>query len=320
MIQEKTLKNNLPLTLKENKFKNNKIKNIAIYDKYIEFNFKKANKILECGQDLWFQLKENTQTFEQKLKLKSMFTCKDRFCPFCNWRRQMKYSKMIYNHLQDLQQDKKLRYIFLTLTVKNCHIDNLRETITDMSKSFQRMKQTVKWKNSILGFLRVLEYTIQKDNQDMIHPHFHILLVVEPSYFNSRYNKYLKQSDFSSMWQKALRVDYVPSVDIRIIKPNKDKKADVAVISEMCKYPLKDTDISRLSVSNFEKLTQELKGIRNINAGGVLKNILKSVDKIDDDLIKIDNENDELWRVLRDNILYSFENRNGNLNYYKGVN
>jgi len=311
----------LPEILQEKNFKKTKDKTIPIFNKYNSFNPKKANQILFCGKDLYFHLKEHTQTKEQKLKLAEMYTCKDRFCPFCNWRRQMKYSKLIYNYLNDLQSKKKLRYIFLTLTVKNCHIDDLRAIIQHMNKSFQRMKEIVKWKNSILGFLRVLEYTVQKDNYNMMHPHFHIMLAVEPSYFVSTKGKYLSKKDFSDMWKKALRVDYQPVVDIRIVKPNKekDKTADVAVVAEMCKYPLKDTDIAKLSNENFEKLVLQLKNIRNINAGGIFKTILKGTDKIDDDLVHIDDEDKlDLWIII-EKILYSYENINGNLNYWKKI-
>jgi len=296
--------------LSEKNFKKHKIRTLPLYDKLSLFNIKKANQILSCGEDLYFHLKEHTQTKERKLKLAEMYTCKDRFCPFCNWRRQMKYSKLVYNYLNALQSKKKLRYIFLTLTVRNPPMSDLRATIQHMNKSFQRMKETVKWKNSILGYLRVLEYTIQKDNSNMIHPHFHTLLAVEPEYFVSTRGKYLSKNEFSKMWQKALRVDYEPIVDIRIVKANskKDKSADAAAVAEMCKYPLKDTDISR--VEDFEKLVIQLKNIRNINAGGILKTILKGTDKIDDDLIHIDDENkDELWIII-EKLLYSFENKN----------
>lgn len=305
--------------LPETDFKKNKIKTLSIFDRYIKFNEKKANQILDCGQALWFNLKQHTITLEQKLKLAEMYTCKDRFCPFCNWRRQMKYSKLIYSYLNDLQRTKKLRYIFLTLTVKNCDIDDLRATIQHMNQSFNRMSKTVKWKKSILGFLRVLEYTVQKDNQNMIHPHFHIMLAVEPDYFVSTRNKYLTKNDFSEMWQKALRADYEPVVDIRIVKPNKEKNktADAAAVAEMCKYPMKDTDIAKLSDKNFQKLVIQLKNIRNINAGGILKGILKKTEKIDDDLVNIDDEDkQELWIII-EKILYKYENINGKLDYYR---
>jgi len=304
--------------LQENSFKKHKLRTLPIYDKYSQFNQKKANQVLECGEYLYFYLKEHQTTKERKLKLAEMYTCKDRFCPFCNWRRQMKYSKLIYSYLNELQEQKKLRYIFLTLTVPNCHISDLRTTIQHMNKSFQRMKETVQWKNSILGFLRVLEFTVQKNNNNMFHPHFHIMLAVEPDYFVSTRGKYLSKDKFMKMWIKALRLDRdFLSVDIRIVKPNpkKDKSADASVVAEMCKYPLKDTDLTR--VSDFEELTKQLKNIRNINAGGILKGILNKTNKIDDNLINVDDEKkEELWIII-EKLLYSFENRDGQLNYFE---
>ena len=302
--------------LPEPSFKKAKIKTLPIYDKYISFNPKKANAVLDCGQILWFNLKEHMLTKEQKLKLAEMYTCKDRFCPFCNWRRQLKYSKLVYEYLDELQTKKSLRYIFLTLTVPNCHIDDLRATIEHMNKSFQRMKETKRFQNSILGYLRVLEYTVEKKRKDYIHPHFHILLSVETKYFTDE--RYINQKEFLQMWRDATRNQNITQVDIRIIKPNKDKNATASAVAEMCKYPLKDTDISKLTTEQFEKLVLQLKGIRNINAGGNLKNILKGTEKMDNDLVHIDDEhNDQLWKIIQ-KISYCFETREKKSNYYLG--
>jgi plasmid rolling circle replication initiator protein Rep len=302
--------------LPEPSFKKAKIKTLPIYDKYISFNPKKANAVLDCGQILWFNLKEHMLTKEQKLKLAEMYTCKDRFCPFCNWRRQLKYSKLVYEYLDELQTKKSLRYIFLTLTVPNCHIDDLRATIEHMNKSFQRMKETKRFQKSILGYLRVLEYTVEKKRKDYVHPHFHILLSVEPKYFTDE--RYINQKEFLQMWRDATRNQNITQVDIRIIKPNKDKNATASAVAEMCKYPLKDTDISKLTTEQFEKLVLQLKGIRNINAGGNLKNILKGTEKMDNDLVHIDDEhNDQLWKIIQ-KISYCFETREKKLNYYLG--
>ena len=302
--------------LPEPSFKKAKIKTLPIYDKYISFNPKKANAVLDCGQILWFNLKEHMLTKEQKLKLAEMYTCKDRFCPFCNWRRQLKYSKLVYEYLDELQTKKSLRYIFLTLTVPNCHIDDLRATIEHMNKSFQRMKETKRFQKSILGYLRVLEYTVEKKRKDYVHPHFHILLSVEPKYFTDE--RYINQKEFLQMWRDATRNQNITQVDIRIIKPNKDKNATASAVAEMCKYPLKDTDISKLTTEQFEKLVLQLKGIRNINAGGNLKSILKGTEKMDNDLVHIDDEhNDQLWKIIQ-KISYCFETREKKLNYYLG--
>jgi len=304
----------VPEILPEQNFKKHKDRTLPLYDLFYPWSPEKAQNILDCGQSLWYLLKEHIETKEQKLFLERMYTCKNRFCPFCNWRRQLKYSKLIYEYLSVLQQKKKLRYIFLTLTVENPKLTDLRAVIRHMNQSFQRMKETNRWKNSILGYLRVLEVTIEKKRKGYVHPHFHCLLAVEPRYFVDE--RYIKQTEFAEMWKKALRVDYTPSVDVRIIKPNKDKNAMAAAVAEMCKYPMKDTDISRLNWKAFKILYEQVFKMRAINAGGILKEVLKESAKIDDDLVHInDDEKDALWIVLQ-RLLYSYENVNGKLDYF----
>jgi plasmid rolling circle replication initiator protein Rep len=297
-------------------FKIKKDSQIYLYDLYESFNHKKANEVLECGIDLWFLLKEHKQTFEQKLFLENMFTCKDRFCHFCNWRREMKYKKLTYKFIDELHSKKRLRYIFLTLTVPNCHISDLRATIQHMSQSFQRMKQTKRFKNSIVGYMRALEYTVQKDDNFMIHPHFHCMLAVEPAYFSPDRDLYINQDEFMKMWIKALRFDRnFLEVDIRVVKVDKYKKTRPSVIAEMIKYTMKDTDIQK--VVDFEELTKQLKGVRTFNAGGILKGILKSIKTIDDDLVHLDDKDkSELWKVL-ERVLVSYEKRVRKTDYFE---
>jgi plasmid rolling circle replication initiator protein Rep len=286
-------------------FKIKKDKQIFLHELYEPFNQKKANDILNCGVDLWFLLKQHKSTLEKKYFLESMYTCKDRFCIFCNWRRELKYKRLTYQFLDDLQRKKRLRYIFLTLTVKNCNISDLRGTIRQMSEAFKRMKESKRFKISILGYLRALEFTIEKGTGDMMHPHFHCMIAVEQIYFSLNRDLYINQEEWVNMWQKALRVDYKPSVDIRVVEMDRKRKTRPTVIAEMIKYTMKDTDIRK--VDDFEELTKQLKGIRIFNAGGILKGILKKTEEIDKDLVHINEEDQsELWTVL-ERVLYCYE-------------
>ena len=112
-----------------------------------------------------------------------MYTCKNRFCPFCSWRRSRKLSLQGYKILDAIRQKENLRYIFLTLTVQNPKLEDTRLIISHMNKSFQRMSQSLRFKNSIVGFCRILEVHPQEKNQDFMHPHFHVILAVRSSYF-----------------------------------------------------------------------------------------------------------------------------------------
>ncbi len=301
--------------LAEKNFKKAKMKNLSIIEKYKSFNPKKANALDECGKHLEFALKQNTQTLEEKLKLACMYSCQDRFCPMCQWRKQLKYSALIFERICDLTAKKPLRYLFLTLTIKNCHLSDLRATIKHMNQSFQRLSQTIRYKKSILGSIRVLEFTRAKDKT--IHPHFHILLAVQPSYFDRNLDKYINQAEFRSMWQSALRADYLPQVNIKIIKPKsqiakeiKDptktpEQAYSAAIAELCKYPMKDTDLNAFSNDEFKELTKQMHNIRNINCGGIFKGALsKKLKELESDkktdLVHINEkeQNNELWKII----------------------
>lgn len=43
------------------------------------------------------------------------------------------------------------------------------------------------------------------------HPHFHILLAVPTNYFSKNY---IKQSEWTDMWQRAMKLDYTPIVHV----------------------------------------------------------------------------------------------------------
>ena len=303
------------IVLEEPKHTIKKLANNDLILKLLKCGFKKeSNLVKDCGNTRVFSLQQHQITQDKRRKLKRADFCKFRFCITCNWRRDMNIQKSLLSALQEIDKKNNVEFIFLTLTVPNCHIDDLRATIEHMNKSFQRMKETKRFQNSILGYLRVLEYTVEKKRKDYIHPHFHILLAVEPRYFVDE--RYINQKEFLQMWRDATRNQNITQVDIRIIKPNKDKNATASAVAEMCKYPLKDTDISKLTSEQFEKFVLQLKGVRNINAGGILKNILKSTDKIDNDLVNIDDDNiDNLWIIIQ-KLLYNYENKNGKLNYY----
>ena len=79
----------------------------------------------------------------------------------------------------------------------------------------------------------------------MAHPHFHALLLVKPSYFTINY---IKQGDWVEMWAKALRADYLPSVNVKAVKSHfrrkKGRKQLDKAICETLKYSVKPSDLA----------------------------------------------------------------------------
>lgn len=307
----------LPI-LEEVEFQEKKLMTFSIIDKYQDFNKKKALAMTDCGQRLQFGLYENIETLARQKKLEEMYTCKDRFCPFCTWRRARKLAIQSYEVLKAIESENKVRYLFATFTVKNCHINDLNTTIKHMNSSFKRMIETNRFETSIMGFMRALEIPPQKDNNEFIHPHFHCLFVVPAKYFDTKQNLYIKQDEWIEMWANSLQVDYLPSVDVRIIKSKNGQDSIAKAVAETVKYPLKNTDLKDMSVELFENLVLQMKHKRALAFGGIIKAYRKKL-ILDDvetgDLIYDSLENEEIWKRIQ-TLIYKFEQGEHGLQYY----
>lgn len=177
----------------------------------------------------------------------------------------------------------KYRWLFVTLTVRNCQVDELRSTISHMNKSFERLSNLKAFPAD--GFLRTVEVTRSKDST--AHPHFHILMMVKSSYFGA---DYLSLEKWKSMWQKSLRIDYSPEIDVKALK---DKGVNFsAMLSEVIKYQVKESDLIK-DRDWFIELTNQLYKTKAISSGGILKEYLKELESEPDDLIgegEVENE------------------------------
>ena len=279
---------------------------------YSQFDQKKAERCNKCSKVVVWSHQKHIETGEERLKIKQKSSCHVRFCACCCWDRQRKLSKIVHECLTLLLDEMKLRYIFVTFTIRNPAIADLKNSISEMQKAFGRMVKMHKWKKSILGYCRVLEITKPKrtDQKGKIHPHFHALLAVKPNYFNTRANLYLTKNDYAEMWQKALRVDYTPVCDVRIVRPRGATKGEVteaeavssnamvSAVAEMIKYPMKDTDLKKFTLDEFKTIEQQMKGIRAINFGGVLKAMKKKYADLDS--VELDAEDVEFWGEVQE--------------------
>ena len=173
------------------------------------------------------------------------------------------------------------RWVFLTLTVKNPPVTELRDTLKAMNSAWQRLAQTKRFKGVVKGFIRTTEVTRGKDGEMMAHPHFHALLLVDSSYFA---RNYIKQYEWVTMWQKALRVDYEPSVYVKAVKPSKEGEKDNLdkAICETLKYSVKPSDIAKDDDGGdwLHEMTKQTLNMRFIATGGVLKGVLKPEEEV----------------------------------------
>lgn len=289
-----------------NDWKKDKLKTILIGESFKRLNNeKKALRLFDCGTYLEFKrfLSDN----ERRL-FRANF-CKVRLCPMCMKRR----SKKIYGQASKVMNaaQNKYEFLFLTLTIKNCKAEDLKETLDLMFKSWTKMFRRAAIQKAVKGWFRGLEVTHNLDHNsesyNTFHPHFHVILAVNKSYFKSK--NYLKQSDFKELWKSCLGVDYDPIVDVRRFRAS-DKKELAKSLAEATKYTVKDSDFIInediiLTDCAIYTLDQALANRRLTAWGGELKEIHKQLnldDAEDGDLVNTDNEDE-----IREDLNYIIE-------------
>lgn len=197
-------------------------------------------RIFSCGSWLRFV------KVEDKIKLVDARFCKSPNCSMCQWRRSLKWRAKFLTLLPEIQKNyPSHKWVFLTLTIRNCGLDDLRPTLTHLNGSFRRLYQlksfpmdglvksvevTRAWdcyhKGKLLGrhgttWITRWEYqhkqVLELKPTDEVHPHLHVCGLVPASYFTGR--GYVKHEQWVRMWQQCLRVDYDPVVNIKAVKP-----------------------------------------------------------------------------------------------------
>lgn len=292
---------------KERDWRGRKILSLKLADIFKELQYKKTfvERVISCGDTLQF-----IQNQDGTLKLYQAYFCKNKLCPMCNWRRSMKYSYQTSRIVDEaIKQESKGRFLFLTLTVKNVEGQALNSTISQLTKSFDRLFKRAKVQRNLLGYLRSVEVT-HNENDKTYHPHIHVLMMVRPSYFQSK-KDYITQKEWSDMWSQSLKVDYVPMIDIRTVKET--GKGLRGAVLETAKYPTKPI---KLDVENMQVVDDLYNGLyrkRQLGYGGLFKTIKKQL-QLDDvengDLIHTSDDKENIskgteivaiWNVTKQN-------------------
>jgi plasmid rolling circle replication initiator protein Rep len=293
-IKDKILKD-VNASGKDNNWKERKKSTLDLADSYKRIGSNKYYRVLDCSTFLEFRL-----AVDNSLKLSNANFCKVRLCPMCSWRRSLKIFGQVSRVMDHVEENYNYKYIFLTLTVKNCYGEDLRDTLDLMTKAFNTMTRRKAFKQAVNGYFRSLEITYNKEN-DTYHPHFHMILAVDNSYFTQS-RIYLSQNDWTELWKSCLKVDYTPVVDVRRIKKD-DNKGFGKAVAETAKYTVKAEDFlirddkgniqENLTDEVVETLDYALHRKRLTSFGFVFKEIHKKLnldDTEDGDLTNTDNE------------------------------
>lgn len=276
----------------------------------------KYHRVLYCGSDLIFK------RYGDELKLFQANFCKVRLCPMCSWRRSLKIFGQVSKIMNVLSSDSDYNFLFLTLTCRNVAPECLSEQLNVLFKSFRSLIGKKAFKTAVKGWFRCLEVTHNwKDGS--FHPHFHIILVVNKSYFTDT-RLYLSHDDWVLLWKACMNVDYLPVVDIRRFKAS--KRGIGKEVAEVAKYAVKPSDLFLLDKQGnivedktdnaISVLDVALANRRLIAFGGVFKELHKKLrlDDIEQGSL-IANDIDD----MRDDLSYILEHYKWHVGYSRYV-
>jgi plasmid rolling circle replication initiator protein Rep len=266
----------------------------GIYATAVEFE-RYAARMADCGGVLRFGWVTTPATGETALRLREAHFCRVRNCPVCQWRRSLMWQARFYQSLPKIiEEQPKARWLFLTLTVRNCPIGELAETLTAMNAGWKRLIERREFR-PVLGWVRTTEVTRGQDGS--AHPHFHALVMVPPSWFRGQ--TYVKQARWVELWADCMRLDYVPVVDVRAVKAIPPEAGQTSLdamgqalqraIAETLKYSVKPSDMTA-DADWFLELTRQTHKRRFVATGGALKNVLRVDEETDADFVMADGQ------------------------------
>jgi plasmid rolling circle replication initiator protein Rep len=242
-----------------------------------------AERVSLCSQLLEFNMLLDKKVGQQKLKLASAKFCRVRHCPICQWRRSLRWKAKAYENLPKVVADyPNGRWIFLTLTMKNCQLTDLRETLHHLNQSFRRLTQLKAFPG--IGWVKSVEITRGRDGS--AHPHLHCLIMLKDSYYKE---DYLSKSDLIALWKQCLRVDYCPVLDVKAVQA---ESSPVGLIAEILKYQCKESDLIA-DCDWFLEYVKQVHGTRAVGVGGVLRDYFRELEEEPEDLIGHDEESTE---------------------------
>lgn len=238
---------------------------------------KRLEDLILCAEQL-----EYLVDADGNKKLYRTYFCRNRLCPMCQWRRSLKLFSQVskitdYLNEQNNEQNNQVRYLFITLTQKNCEGANLKIEFDKINTAFAKLVDktkhvatATKFKQSMLGYIKSTEVTYNSKT-NTYHPHLHVIFAVKEDYFNFKSSNYISKNNWRAIWADLLKVDYLPQINVQAIKPARQQKA----VAELAKYPAKVSSILNLPQTQAVQVVMDLTTLcykrRFVAFGGIFK-------------------------------------------------
>lgn len=247
-------------------------------------------------------------------RLHNTDACGNRFCPICTWATAKKDAIKISVMMEAVQSLEDKEFLFLTLTAPSVTGKELRDQIDSFNKGINRLFQRRNVKRAVKGYIRKLEVTTDQEKiiteelykrkkdyydlrglkvgdpnptYDTYHPHMHIIVVVNKSYFVSR--DFISKAEWLEMWRSCMKDNSITQVDAR--KVSSTAASNSNAVLEIAKYSAKGSDLYH-SEKVFDTFYTALKRRQLIVYSGMMKDYAKKFKAGDLDKFKKENEDE----------------------------
>ncbi|ECQ2217551.1 hypothetical protein F0219_22410 [Salmonella enterica] len=278
---------------------------------------KRGERSLNCAQQRYIVVVNG--------KAHTVFThrCRSRHCQNCQRIKAFVWQEKMKEIIPELSINfKNGKYLFITFTVKNPKITNLRLVLKCMSRAYAKMFQRKAFR-FVVGGIRSTEITRGKSGDDEAHPHFHAIICLKTTYFKKE--NYLSADEWGRHWGECLEAEFkkegleynaadypkgFPRVDIRVAK-SADGKQEITnkniaehgdqLINYVLKYSIKGSDLLKDGKADkwFWEFDKQVKGIRMIAPVGVVKKMLADLERDQFDYYK---EQEKIEKLIADDV------------------
>lgn len=296
---------------------------------------KRGERSLNCAQQRYVVVVNG--------KAHTVFThrCRSRHCQNCQRIKAFIWQEKMKEIIPELSINfKNGKYLFITFTVKNPKITNLRLVLKCMSRAYAKMFQRKAFR-FVVGGIRSTEITRGKSGDDEAHPHFHAIICLKTTYFKKE--NYLSADEWGRHWGECLEAEFkkegleynstdypkgFPRVDIRVAK-SADGKQEITnkniaehgdqLINYVLKYSIKGSDLLKDGKADkwFWEFDKQVKGIRMIAPVGVVKKMLADLEHDQFDYYK---EQEKIEKLIADDVNFKADKavfkKQDEYNYY----
>lgn len=221
--------------------------------------------------------------------------CGNRFCPICTWGTAKKDAIKLSIILEAIRDIENKEFLFLTLTAPNCTGEELRSEIDRFNKANEKLFKRRNVARIAKGYARKLEVTTDQEKYvteelykrkknyydrrslnvgdpnptyNSYHPHLHILVAVDKSYFDSR--DFISKAEWLAMWRECMEDDSITQIDAKKVSVTSKSNA----VLEIAKYSAKGSDLYH-SETVFDTFYTALKKRQLLVYGGMMKDYAK---------------------------------------------